>query len=376
MVSLVLRRDTAQDRNRVLNRGLADEHLLETALQRRILFDVLAVLVEGGRADHAQLAAGEHGLEHVARIHRTLRAAARTNDGVQLVDEGDDLPVRARNLGQHRLQALLEFTAVLRASNHRRNVEGDEALVTQRFRDISRNDALGKSFDDGRLADAGLTDEDGVVLGTAGQNLDDAANLVVTANDRVELTFARHLGQVAAVLGQGLEGPFGVSRGNRVGTQLRERLSQRISIDSSLREDTTRLGLRCGQRDEQMLGRDVLVAGGLGALTRVADDREQSVRGLGASGGCALRTRERHEGIAGARADRTHVGPNGLEQGERDALALFNQCLKQMNRLHLRVTGCTGSLQRRGDGLLRLRCHFMCHEITPPKVLVWWRRVT
>ena len=93
VVSLVLRRDTAQDRNGVLNRGLADEHLLETTLQRRILFDVLAVLIESRRADHAQLAAGEHGLEHVARVHRALGAAARTNDGVQLVDEGDDLPV-------------------------------------------------------------------------------------------------------------------------------------------------------------------------------------------------------------------------------------------------------------------------------------------
>ena len=93
MVSLVLRRDTAQDRNGVLNRGLADEHLLETTLQRRILFDVLAVLIESRRADHAQLAAGEHGLEHIARVHRALGAAARTNDGVQLVDEGDDLPV-------------------------------------------------------------------------------------------------------------------------------------------------------------------------------------------------------------------------------------------------------------------------------------------
>ena len=376
VVGLVLRSDTAQDRNGVLDRGLADEHLLEAALKRRILLDVLTVLVEGGRADHAQLATGEHGLEHVARVHRTLGAAARTNDGVQLVDEGDDLAIRARNLGQNRLQALLEFAAVLRAGDHRCYVEGDEALVAQGLRDVARNDALGEAFDDGRLADAGFTDEDRVVLGTAGQDLDDAANLVVAANDRVELTFARHLGQVAAVLGQGLEGPFRVGRGNRVGTQLRERLSQRISIDSSLGEDAARLGLRCGQRDEQMLGRDVLVAGGLGALTRVADDREQGVRGLSATSRCALGAGQRNEGVAGARTNRARIGTNGLEQGERDTLALFNQCLKQMDRLHLRVTGCTSSLQRRGDGLLRLRCHFTCHEITPPKVLVWRRRVT
>ena len=99
-----------------------------------------------------------------------------------------------------------------------------------------------------------------------------------------------------------------------------------------------------------MLGRDVLVAASLGPLAGVANDREQSIRGLGTSGGCALRTRERHEGIASACADRANVGPNGLEQGERDAFALFDQCFQQVDGLHLRVTGCTGSLKRRGDG--------------------------
>ena len=39
-------------------RRLADEHLLEAALEGGVLLDVLAVLVEGGGADHAQLARG------------------------------------------------------------------------------------------------------------------------------------------------------------------------------------------------------------------------------------------------------------------------------------------------------------------------------
>ncbi len=48
---------------------------------------VLAVLVERGRADHAQLAARQHRLEHVAGVHRESLAGARADDGVQLVDE-------------------------------------------------------------------------------------------------------------------------------------------------------------------------------------------------------------------------------------------------------------------------------------------------
>jgi hypothetical protein len=51
-------------------RRLADEDLLEAALQRGVLLDVLAVLVERRRADHPQLAAGQHRLEHVAGVHR------------------------------------------------------------------------------------------------------------------------------------------------------------------------------------------------------------------------------------------------------------------------------------------------------------------
>ena len=74
--------------------GSPTQHLLEAPLQRRVLLDVLAVLVERGRADHPQLAAGEHRLEHVARVHRGLAGRAGTDDGVQLVDERDDLARR------------------------------------------------------------------------------------------------------------------------------------------------------------------------------------------------------------------------------------------------------------------------------------------
>ena len=76
----------AQDRDGVLDRRLVDQHRLEAPLQRGVLLDVLAVLVEGRRADHVQLAAGQHRLQHVAGVHRALGRAG-ADDGVQLVDE-------------------------------------------------------------------------------------------------------------------------------------------------------------------------------------------------------------------------------------------------------------------------------------------------
>ena len=57
VVDLVLLLEAAEDRDRVLDRGLLDHHRLEPALERLVLLDVLAVLVERRRADAAQLAA-------------------------------------------------------------------------------------------------------------------------------------------------------------------------------------------------------------------------------------------------------------------------------------------------------------------------------
>ena len=65
VVVLVALAQAAQDGDRLLDARLVDEHGLEAALQRGVLLDVLAVLVERRRADGVQLAAREHRLEQV-----------------------------------------------------------------------------------------------------------------------------------------------------------------------------------------------------------------------------------------------------------------------------------------------------------------------
>ena len=89
----------AQDGDGVLDARLIDHHRLEAALQRGVLLDVLAVFIERGRADGAQFAARKLRLEHVARVHRAF-ARARADDGVQLVDEQDDLALRVGDFFQ------------------------------------------------------------------------------------------------------------------------------------------------------------------------------------------------------------------------------------------------------------------------------------
>ena len=107
---------------RITDGGLVNIDLLEASLERRVLFDVLAVLVEGRRADATQLATGEGGLEEVAGVHRAVGLAS-ADDGMDLIDEEYDLARRVCHLGEHRLEPLLELAAVLGPSDQRAQVE-------------------------------------------------------------------------------------------------------------------------------------------------------------------------------------------------------------------------------------------------------------
>ena len=56
--------------------------------------------------------------------------------------------------------------------------------------DISRT-ALRDALDNCRFANAGFTNEDGVVFGSATQHLQCATNLIIAANDRIQFTHLR-----------------------------------------------------------------------------------------------------------------------------------------------------------------------------------------
>ncbi len=116
-----------------------------------------AVLVEGGGADTVELAAGEHRLEQVRRVHRAFRRA-RADDGVELVEEDDDDPGRLLNLFEHRLEALFELSTVLCAGHQRAQVERKNALLLQSLGHVAAHDPPGQPLDNGRFANSGLAD--------------------------------------------------------------------------------------------------------------------------------------------------------------------------------------------------------------------------
>ena len=184
--------------------GSPTKHRLEAPLERRVLLDVLAVLVERRRADRAQLAARQHRLQQVGGVDRALGGAG-ADDRVQLVEEEDDLALGRLDLLEHRLQPLLELAAVLRAGEQRADVERDHAPVAQALGHVAVDDPLRQALDDRGLADAGVADQHRVVLGAPREHLDHAADLLVAADHRVELALLGLGGQVAAELLQRLE---------------------------------------------------------------------------------------------------------------------------------------------------------------------------
>src|SRR5271166_4144059 len=186
MVRFVAVAQAFEDLDGLFDRRLADHDRLEAALERRVLFDVLAELVERRRADALQLAACQRRFDDVARVDRAF-GRARADEGMQLVDEQDDLAARAADLVHDALHALFELTAILRAGDQTRQIQGDDAFVAQQLGHVAVDDALRQAFRDRRLADAGLADERRVVLGAPRQDLHDALDLRVAADDRIQL---------------------------------------------------------------------------------------------------------------------------------------------------------------------------------------------
>ena len=160
-----------------------------------------------------QLAAGQHGFQQIAGVHCAVGLAG-THDGVQLINEEDDLALALLDLVQHALQTLLELAAVLCASHQSTHVQAEHGTVFQVFRHIAPDDTLGQTLGDGRLADARLTDEAGVVLRFTGQDADDISNFLVTANDGVQLLLAGQVNEVLTILLQGIVGVLGVVVGH------------------------------------------------------------------------------------------------------------------------------------------------------------------
>ncbi len=344
VVQFVLLLQTAQDGDSAFDRRLLDQHLLETALQRGILLDVLAIFVERRRADAVQLAARQRRLQHVAGIDGALGLAG-TDHGMQLIDEENDAPFVLRHFLQHRLQALLELAAVFGASQQAGHVEDQHLLALQRFRHFLVDDALRQAFDNGRLADARLTDQHRVVLGAPLQNLDGAADFVVATDHRVELALGGALGQVDAVFLQRFTLPFGLLRIDALpATDGHDRRFQRLATQAMLFGETTGLVLVVAQGEQEHLAGDELVA----ALLRLLVGQVEQVTEIAADldvAAVAFDLGQAGQGLFQVALEARHIDAGPAEQRTGAAIVLLQQGEQQVLRFDELLVVAIGQAQ-------------------------------
>ena len=156
VVQLVPFAQTAQDGDGVLDTRLVEQDGLEAPFEGGVFFDVLAVFFQRRRTDAVEFAPGEHRLEHVASIHRTL-GCTRADHRVDLIDEEDDLPLGFDDFLKHSFEALLELTPEFCPGNNGGEVGRSKALVFEAVGHVARDDTARETFDDGSLAHTRLT---------------------------------------------------------------------------------------------------------------------------------------------------------------------------------------------------------------------------
>ena len=356
VVHLVPLLQPAEDGDGRLAARLLDQDGLEPPLQRRVFLDVAAVLVEGGRADAVEFAAGERRLEQVRGVHRP-GGRAGADHGVEFVHEQDDLPAGAGDRGEHRLQPLLELAPELRPGHQRPEVERRHPVPAEPFGHIALHDADGQPFGDRGLPDPRLAQEHRVVLGPAGEDLDDPPDLVVAPDDRVEPVLRGQRGEIAAVALQRGERGLRVGGGDPGGAaHLPDGGFEGFALHSALPEEGRRRRAPVGQREEEVLDAHILVAEPGRFLRRAAEVGGEFPGHRGVAGAAALMDREfaQFPPDAGERRRRLHgqaaqqAGDESLDRafsrrgGGGGRRPVFQERREQVERRGLRVPPLLG----------------------------------
>src|SRR5882762_8056534 len=295
VVRLEARFQAAQDRDRLLDRGLGHVDLLEAPRQRVILLEYAAVLVVGRRADAFQRTRRERRFQQVRRVERSARGSARADKRVDLIDEQDRIRV-VHQLLQHRLQALFEIAAILRTREQRTHVEHVYLAAREDLGNLAFDDASREAFGDGRLAHARLAYEKGIVLAPPAQRLDDALDLALATDQRIDLAYQRLCVEVERIRLERAAGLLLLARSLLLGFAAALRLLGGRCLgdaggdvvhhvetrDALLVQEIHGVGVFLAEdRDQHVGARDFLLARGLDVQDRPLDDALETQRRLG-----------------------------------------------------------------------------------------------
>ena len=116
---------------------------------------------------------------------------------MDFIDEENDFAM-VLQLFDEAPQTFLKLTSVLRACHDGCHIECHDAFVGNHVWHLAPDDALRQPLDEGRFADAGLANQNGIVLLSSGENLRHALYLPAASDDGVQHAVACRLRQVSA----------------------------------------------------------------------------------------------------------------------------------------------------------------------------------
>jgi len=203
MVEFVFFFQSSEYGNGFFNARFSDVNGLEASLKCGILFDVFTIFVKSGRADAAKFTPGKRRFQHIRRVNGAL-GTSRAHDGVKLINEKNDCTCRFVDFLENCFEAVFKLAPVFGAGQHCSQIERKDPFILQCLGNITADDPLRQSFDNGSLSHTGFSDDDGVVFCAAREHLHNAAHLFITANDRIKLSLSGFLRQVTTISLKGL----------------------------------------------------------------------------------------------------------------------------------------------------------------------------
>ena len=351
MVVFVTILQAAEDRNGILGTRFVDHDLLETAFEGLVLLEILLELVERRGADRPQLAPRKCRLEDVGGVHRTRRLAG-AHEGVDLVDEQQDVAVAGHDFLHDGLQTLLEFTLVLRTRDQGTHVERVDHLRLQVLGHVAVDDPVCDTLGDGGLADTRLTHEDRVVLGTPREDLQHAADLLVTADHRVELARTGLFVEVDGILAQRIElllGGLGIDRSPFA--EGADRLKEFLLGGAAALEDVGSLPALGDKPQQQVLDRRIFVAEVPGKVHGTLDHLRGVLRKELVA--AAFDPRKGCDGTVGLVAQAADIHPDTPQEERSERIVLADKHAQNVERLDSLLSALPGKRQCTLQSLLR-----------------------
>ena len=387
MVVLITLLQATEDRDAVFLARLVDHDGLEAAFEGLVLLEVFLVLLQGRRANAAELAAGQGGFEDVGGVHGAF-PFARSDKGMDFVDEEDDAALGARHFVHDAFQAFLKLPFVFRAGHEGAHVEGVEFLVPEVLGHVAAHDALGQPFDDGGLAGTRFADKDRVVLRAAAQDLQHAADFLIPADDGVEPSLARFLDEVAGILAERLIGLFARSRADfGAAAQLLDGRAQGLFGHAGVFEHRGGRALGKQQAEQQGFEADILVAVGAGRVGGALQGVARLAAEIGFAG--ATDARQALYLVVDGLPEQALVDSQLPEEEVRHILAHRHHTFEQMHGLDGLLAGCRSAVDGFAHGLLCfdsevVKCHSVdCLTFCPlrcKRIAIWekltnWREI-